>query len=336
MLKEALLYKKLDNNRVSCFLCSHRCLITDNKFGICGVRQNISGVLYTHAYGGLVANNIDPIEKKPIFHMLPGSKSYSIATYGCNFRCSFCQNWQISQKNKADSLSIGLHPVSPREVVSEAKKYNCKSISYTYTEPTIFFEYAYEIAKIAKKEGLYNIFVTNGYMTTDALVMIAPYLDAANVDLKFFKDDSYLKTCGAHLEPVLETIRLMHKLKVWIEITTLIIPSQNDSEEELKSIANFLAQTDKGIPWHISRFHPDYEMSDVSATPIAKLKEAYKIALDAGLRYVYTGNIPQEENTFCYSCGKCVIRRFGFEVLENKLKDSRCSYCASTIDGVAL
>jgi len=336
MLKEALLYKKENGNKVSCFLCAHRCLIDDSKFGICRVRQNKGGILYTHAYGEVVAAHVDPIEKKPIFHMLPGSMSFSIATLGCNFRCGFCQNWQISQKGEADKLDEAVQPMSVEEVVKSAKKYNCRSISYTYTEPTIFFEYALEVSQAAKKDGLYNIFVTNGYMTEEALETISPYLDAANVDLKFFNDENYRKVCGAKLEPVLESIRFMRKLKIWVEVTTLVVPGQNDSADELRKIARFLADTGKEIPWHISRFHPDYKMTDLEPTPLVKLKEAYKIGKDAGLRYVYIGNILEEEKTFCYNCGRDLIGRLGFAVIKNEIKNSACPYCKTVIDGVAL
>lgn len=336
MLKEAILYNKAENLRTDCFLCNHYCKIQEGKYGVCGVRQNIKGILYTDVYGEVIALHVDPIEKKPLFHFFPGSKAFSIATVGCNFRCGFCQNWQISQKKEADRLGLRPEKVSPEEIVEQAIKYNCKSISYTYTEPTIFFEYAYDIAKIAKERGLYNNFVTNGYMTKDALGVIRPYLDAANVDLKFFNDENYRKVCGAKLEPVLETIRFMRELKIWVEVTTLVVPGQNDSTKELKEIAAFLADTDKEIPWHISRFHPDYQMADLEATPLTKLKEAYRIGKDAGLRYVYIGNVLEEEKTFCYNCDTELISRLGFEVLRNNIKKSKCPKCGSVIDGVGL
>ncbi len=336
MLKEALLYKKLSDKKVSCFLCAHYCLIGDGNFGVCQVRQNKDGILYTHAYGAVVAAHVDPIEKKPIFHMLPGSQSFSIATAGCNFHCGFCQNWQISQKKEAQKLGVGLDKMAPEEIVAAALDAGCKSISYTYTEPTIFFEYAFLTAKIAKEKGLYNIFVTNGYMTQPALEMITPYLDGANVDLKFFNDDSYKRVCGARLKPVLETISLMHKRGIWVEVTTLIIPGENDSPDELKGIASFLADVGREIPWHISRFHPDYKMTNHDATPLAILKEAYKIGHAAGLRYVYIGNAWEEEKTYCYNCGKGLLTRIGFDVTENNLKNGKCPECSVALDGVAL
>ena len=336
MLKEAFLYNKLADKKVSCYLCSHHCVISNGKFGICQVRQNKEGILYTHSYGALVAANIDPIEKKPIFHILPGSRSYSIATSGCNFRCGFCQNWQISQIRPKDKPGVGSYPKSPQEIVAEALSSGCKSISYTYTEPTIFFEYALEIARLAREKRLYNIFVTNGYMTKEALEMIQPYLDAANVDLKFFNDASYFKVCGGRLKPVLESIALMHKMKIWVEVTTLVVPGENDSQDELKGIASFLAALGREIPWHISRFHPDYEMADKEATPLSSLKEAYKIGKEAGLRYVYIGNVLEQEKTYCYKCGNDLISRLGFEVIKNNLQNGKCPECNVALDGLAL
>lgn len=346
-LKEAFLYKKLPDNKVACFLCAHRCLISEGKFGVCRVRQNKGGGLYTYAYGGVVAANIDPVEKKPLFHFLPGSKSFSIACAGCNFRCGFCQNWQISQKAEVDRLRIDQRQMTPGEVVRAALESGCRSISYTYTEPTIFFEYAYETAKIAKEKGLLNIFVTNGFMTKEALEMISwpegrgaashsrsrPYLGAANVDLKFFNDESYRRVCGGSLAPVLDTIILMRKLGIWVEVTTLIVPGENDSPEELKGIASFLAQAGQEIPWHISRFHPDYKMMDKDSTPVSILKAAYKIGKEAGLRYVYIGNVLEEEKTFCCKCAKPLIARMGFEVIENNLKNGACPSCGAVLDG---
>lgn len=337
MSKEALLYNRLEGYKVSCYLCSHRCVISDGEFGICAVRQNKKGTFYTQAYGSVIAAHIDPIEKKPIFHAMPGSMSFSIATIGCNFRCGFCQNWQISQKQEADKLALVPQEMPAQEIVKLARKSGCESISYTYTEPTIFFEYALEIAKLAKEEGLLNMFVTNGYMTKEALEMIRPYLDAANVDLKFFKDESYRKICGAKLSPVLETINLMHKLGIWQEITTLVVPGLNDSENELKDIAEFIVSVGKEIPWHISRFHPDYKLDDLYTTPISILQKAEAIGKKAGLRYVYLGNVPLEgENTVCYKCGKLLIKRHGFEVLHKYLNGPKCSFCSAEIDGVKL
>jgi pyruvate formate lyase activating enzyme len=337
MLKEALLYEKLEENRVLCHLCSHRCRIGDGKFGVCDVRENRGGILYTHTYGNLVAQNVDPIEKKPLYHFLPGSTSYSIATAGCNFRCDFCQNWQISQVTEAERLSVRAREVKPEDVVRQAKATGSSSISYTYTEPTIFFEFAYDCAKIAKKEGLYNVLVTNGYMTEEMLRMFHPCLDAANVDLKSFMDDFYKKICKARLQPVLDSIRTMKKMGIWIEVTTLVVPGQNDSEEELKDIAAYIASVDVSIPWHISRFHPQYKMDHVEPTPMKTLNRAYDIGGEAGLRYVYLGNVLGNKNhTYCYKCRTLLIERGGFSVQAYHVSGGRCPKCGTVQDGIGL
>jgi pyruvate formate lyase activating enzyme len=335
-MKEAMFYEKLEDKLVNCDLCSHRCRrIADSKRGICGVRENRDGKLYSLVYGKAVARNIDPIEKKPLFNFLPGSRSYSIATVGCNFRCENCQNYDISQLPKERGIIVG-QDVSPEEIVSAAKRNNCESIAYTYTEPTIFFEYAYDTAKHAKKEGIKNVFVTNGYITPEALKEISPYLDAANIDLKSFSDEFYRKRCGARLKPVLDSIRLYKSLGIWTEITTLIIPTLNDSEEELRKIAEFIGEVGEDTPWHISQFYPTYKLIDLPRTPVATLRKAREIGLEAGLKYVYEGNVPGEdgENTYCPNCGKLLIHRFGYHIKENKIKNSACTYCGAKIDGI--
>lgn len=335
MKKEALLYERLPDQAVRCFLCAHQCRIMRDKFGFCGVRQNLDGVLHTYAYGEVIAAHVDPIEKKPLYHFFPGSSSFSIATAGCNFRCGFCQNWQISQQTFEGRHPLQGEALSPREIVESALRYNCKSISYTYTEPTIFFEYALETMKLAKQEKLYNVFVTNGYMSKECLETGGPYLDAANVDLKFFDNDAYRRICRGSLQPVLDSIRLMHKLGVWVEVTTLLINGENDSHDGLTGIAQFIAATDKNIPWHICRFHPDYKFSLRSATLESTIKKAIDIAKAAGLKYVYAGNVYGFGNdTNCPACGKVLIKREGFQILENNLKGSRCAYCDEVISGV--
>lgn len=333
MKKEAALYERLPDKQVQCFLCNHLCKIADSKYGFCGVRQNIDGRLYTQVYCEAIANHVDPIEKKPLYHFFPGSSAYSIATIGCNFRCPFCQNWQISQASKRQGEDLGGYELKPEEVVREAKRYRCMSISYTYTEPTIFFEYAYDTARLAKKEGLYNNFVTNGYMTKEALDTIKPYLDAANVDLKFFKEETYKKICGAHLEPVLDSIRYMKKLGIWVEVTTLVVPGLNDTDEELKDIARFIAEVGIEIPWHISRFHPDYKYTDSEPTPINILKKAKEIAEEAGLRYVYLGNVLEDTTTYCNNCGEPLIIRGYLYTLSSKLDGNKCPKCKTIIEG---
>lgn len=334
MIKEARLWEKLDNQKVHCYLCAHECKISESKFGICGVRQNVQGVLYTMVYADVIAANIDPIEKKPLYHFLPGSRSYSIATIGCNFKCGFCQNWQISQESAKEGYGNSRREVSPRQVVEAAVKNHCRSISYTYTEPTIFFEFAFDNAQLAKEAGLYNVFVTNGYMTRQALETIRPYLTAANVDLKSFSDASYKKNCKASLQPVLDTISAMKTLGVWLEVTTLVIPGENDSDDELRQIAEFLAGVDRMIPWHISRFHPDYEFTDHKATPLETLRRAREIGQQAGLYYIYLGNVLDGADTFCYQCHKPVIERRYMELSNQQLQDGRCPHCGAEIDGI--
>lgn len=336
-MREAMLYEKLEGGKARCNLCSHHCLIGPSQKGICGVRENRGGTLYSLVYEKAISWNVDPIEKKPLFHLFPGSRSLSLATVGCNFRCSFCQNYNISQV-PVDEGKIAGYRITPQEFVDMALKYECKSIAYTYTEPTIFFEYAYETAKIGKEAGLRNIFVTNGYMTKEALEEIRPFLDAANVDLKSFREEFYHKLVGAKLGPVLDSLRQLKEMGIWVEVTTLIIPTLNDSSEELVNIARFVLSLGEETPWHISAFYPAYKRRDLPPTSASALKQARQIGTEAGLRYVYTGNIPGEEgeNTYCYQCKKRLIHRWGFTVLENLIKDSKCPFCGAKIDGVGM
>lgn len=332
----AMFYDKLDHNRVRCNLCAHHCVIGEGMQGVCHVRQNLEGELVTWVYGRTIARHIDPIEKKPLFHVLPGTLAYSVATPGCNFRCSFCQNWEISQMPREQHLIMGTE-VSPAQAVADARHGGCASIAYTYTEPTIFFEYAYATAQIAHQQELRNVFVTNGYQTPEVIEMIAPYLDAANVDLKSFQPAFYRQQVGARLQPVLDTLKRMKEVGIWVEVTTLIIPTLNDSEDELRDIARFI-RTELGAetPWHVSAFHPIYKLLDKPRTPTRTLHRAREIGLEEGLRYVYEGNIPGSagENTHCWHCGQTLIRRFGFAVSENRLVDGCCPACGTAIDGI--
>jgi len=332
-MKEALLYTPLEDKKVDCFLCAHKCRIQEGKFGFCGVRQNIRGVLYSRNYGRIVAANIDPVEKKPLYHFFPGSTAFSIACAGCNFRCAFCQNWQISQLDFIDGEPG--EPSTPDKIVTLAKESGSRSIAYTYTEPTIYFEFAIEACRLAKEEGLRNIFVTNGYMTPHAISMIRPYLDAANVDLKFFKDSSYKRVCAGHLAPVLESIRLLKEADVWTEVTTLVIPGENDSSEELSGIADFIASVGKDIPWHISRFHPDYKFDRYDSTPESTLKLAYDLGKKAGLYHIYAGNVyGWGQDTFCASCKKLLVKREGFEIAQLHVRQGKCAFCQAKLAGI--
>lgn len=335
MKKEAMLYGQLENKKVHCYLCPHECHITESNFGFCGIRKNIDGKLYSMVYNEPITANADPIEKKPLYHFLPGSNSFSIATIGCNFKCEFCQNWRISQSDKKDGKSYGNYELTPEDIVGRAEKQNCQSIAYTYTEPTIFFEYAYDISKIAKEKNISNVFVTNGYMSTKAIEKIHPYLDAANVDLKFFKDKTYRNICKGRLKPVLDSIRLMREKGIWLEITTLVVPGQNDSEEELSDIASFISEVGNEIPWHLSRYHPNYKYDKSPATPIETLKKAKDIGKKAGLKYIYLGNIGVEgTDTYCYNCGSILVKRSILGTSRNNIKNGKCYNCGKEIDGV--
>lgn len=344
-MKEALLYEKLEGRRVRCHLCAHRCLIAEGHKGVCLVRENRGGTLYTLVYGLPLSQAVDPVEKKPLFHFYPGSTAFSIATVGCNFRCEFCQNADISQMPR-DRGQIAGRQTAPEEVVRAAKRYGSRSIAYTYTEPTIFFEYSYDIARLAHAEGIASVYVTNGYMTAEMLELFQgvtdghePWLDAANVDLKAFRDETYKKVCGARLQPVLDALKKMKELGVWVEVTTLVVPGMNDSEAELRDIAHFIATELGGeTPWHVSRFHPDYKMYDRGPTPPATLCRAYDLGRQAGLRYVYVGNLPgaRLEDTFCPGCGRMVIGRWGFQVTERHIRDGACAHCGTMIDGVGM
>ncbi len=334
---EARLYEPAAKRSVDCRLCSFRCHINDGKFGICGVRENRGGKLFTHTWGRLVAENIDPIEKKPLFHFQPSSRSFSIAAAGCNFRCLNCQNSDISQMPRVLGPDAG-EEASPEEIAAEAYETGCQSISYTYTEPTIFFEYAYDTGVLAKEKGLRNVFVTNGYMTPECLRELEGVLDAANVDIKSFSDSFYRKVCGATLPPVLESVETMLKMGIWVELTTLVIPGYNDSPEELRALARWISRTDKTMPWHLSAFHPAFKMMDVRPTPVETLERAREIGLEEGLRYVYTGNVPgnKGESTYCWNCRTALIERAGFMVRKNAVVDSKCPQCSAVIDGVEL
>ncbi|MCL2790469.1 MAG: AmmeMemoRadiSam system radical SAM enzyme [Desulfobulbus sp.] len=335
-MREAFFYQQCQEGLVVCGLCRHRCRIGVGERGRCGVRENRDGRLITLVYGLLVAQHIDPIEKKPMFHFLPGSQSYSIATVGCNFRCRHCQNEQISQYPHAHAGLIPGTLTKPGEVVAAAQRAGCASISYTYVEPTIFCEFAHDCARLAKARGIGNVFVSNGYMTTEAVRLLAEVLDGINIDLKGFTDGFYRQVCAASLAPVLENIRLFHALGVLVEVTTLIIPGLNDSEEELRAIACFLRGVSADIPWHVTGFHPAYAMLDRPSTPAATLRQARAIGMEQGLRFVYQGNVaaPDGGDTHCPACGALLVRRQGFTSQAVGMRGSRCLGCGASIPGV--
>jgi len=336
----ASLYEKLGNQTVRCQACAHNCVIAEGSTGLCGVRYNNAGKLFLAVYGHPMAVNVDPIEKKPLYHFLPGTQIFSLGTMGCNFGCDFCQNWDISQMTK----SLGHHQAfdalgeewSPKKIVEYCLKNKIPSIAYTYNEPTIFAEYAYDIALLAKEKGIKNVMVSNGYQSPESLNYLSAVIDAINIDLKAGSEKFYLQTCKAKLAVVKENIKLWKEKGVWVEITTLIIPGHNDEEREIKEMAHFIAKIDKGIPWHLSRFFPQYRMADGSATPLSTLKKAHVIGKAAGLKYVYVGNAPGEdiEKTLCSRCQKVVIERRGYKIIENNLKERNCPQCGEIIEGI--
>ncbi len=332
-MKEASYYEPLVNQKIRCNLCPHHCIINQGKKGICKARKNIEGSLYSLVYGKPITQSTDPIEKKPLFHFYPGSAAFSIATVGCNMHCLHCQNADISQVEQG---ILTTQEIAPNEIVNAAKKSGARSIAYTYTEPTIFYEYAYDVATLAHKQGLKNVFVTNGYIEKEPLKRIAPLLDAANIDLKSMNEKFYTKICGAHLQPVLDSIKLYHELGIWIEITTLIIPGYNDDEYTLSKIANFIADIDNNIPWHVTGFYPTYKLNDVTHTPVSTLENAVQIGKHAGLKYVYQGNRGSGEDTFCPHCKTKLITRSGYSVNKNLAKDDKCPSCKMSISGVHL
>jgi len=334
-VKEVYLYKRLSNKKTQCQNCAHYCVVSPGKRGICGVRENINGKLYALNYEKAIACHVDPIEKKPFFHFLPGSCSLSIATVGCNFRCDNCQNWDISQTPKTQNPILG-EGVPPEEIVKSAIKSKLPSISYTYTEPAIFSEYALEIMKLAKKKGLKNTWVTNGFWSKELFDLISPYLDAANVDLKSFSNDFYRKNCGGQLQPVLDTLVRLKKKRIWVEITTLVIPTLSDSEKMFKEIAKFIKEElGTETPWHITRFSGafSWKLQHLEETSVETLKLAYEIGKKAGLKYVYTGNVfgLPSEDTFCPKCKALAIDRTGYTVSRYD-KQGLCSKCGENLN----
>ena len=338
-LKQAVLWESVEDNKVRCNLCSWRCAIDNGKLGRCLVRKNIDGTLYSLTYDKVCSANPDPIEKKPLFHFQPGSRSFSVATMGCNFRCEFCQNWQISQA-AIESGRIDGEPITPEQIVEAAVRNRCKSIAYTYTEPTVFMELCNDCGRLGKERGLTNVFVSNGYQTTEAIDFAADWLDGINVDLKSFSDEYYKRLCKARLQPVLDTIGYIAKeTNIWLEITTLVVPGENDSDDELTKIAEFIVNhAGPDVPWHISRFIPQYKYLDSYPTPISRIEQAEEIGKKTGLHYVYPGNIPgtRSESTFCYNCGQMLIQRVGYRIGTNKIKNSKCPECNTEIAGFDL
>ena len=336
---QAVLWQPAEADAVQCNLCNFRCRIADGKLGRCRVRRNDRGVLYSLTYSAVCSSAVDPIEKKPLFHFQPGRRSFSIACPGCNFQCDFCQNWQISQLPRFRPDLAG-QPCDPTGIVAAARKSGCASIAYTYTEPTIFMELAADCGRLAHQDNIANVFVSNGYMTVEAIDYACDFLDAANIDLKAFTEDFYRTYCKAQLAPVLASLRhIARNTEIWLEVTTLVIPGINDSDAELKQIAEFIAgELGPQVPWHISRFHPTYERTENPPTPTETLERAYEIGRNAGLHHVYIGNCPSArcESTRCHQCDNVLIERHGYQITQFNLINSACPNCNTPLAGKQL
>ncbi len=333
-MKEALYYKKLKENAVNCNLCPTKCVIKQGDFGNCGARKNIDGRLYSLVYGKPVSTAIDPIEKKPLYHFLPGSNSLSVGTLGCNLHCLHCQNYDISQADADESSS---REILPKDLIDIAVENGCKSISYTYNEPTIFFEYVLETAKLARKKGIKNIMVTNGYINKEPLKELYPLIDAANIDLKSIDEDFYKNICKVRLKPVLDSIKMIHGMDTWIEVTNLLIPGHNDSDEQIKKLVGWVKKNlGERVPLHFSAFFPTYNLLDAPRTSPDRMLKAKEIALKQGLKHVYLGNVslPGSGDTKCPKCDRVLVERGRFEVKRNDIKKGSCPYCNEEIDGL--
>ena len=336
MLQEAILWHK-ERSGIRCELCNHKCFIAKDHRGLCLVRVNKDGKLYAINYGKLCAVNTDPIEKKPLFHFCPGSTTLSIASPGCNFRCQFCDNWELSQKIKGDELELPGKEYTPEEIVKMAEKNNIKSISYTYTEPTIFFEFAYKTAKLARRSNIYNIFVTNGYMTEEAIKKIAKYLDAAVVDLKASGDPEFYKKFMSvpDVRPIYASLKQMKKQRIFLEITNLIVPQIGDDPDKCRKLAEWInTELSSEVPYHILQFHPSHKLTELPMTSTASLERCIMESKKAGLRYIYIGNVPGhvDETTYCYNCREPLIVRKGMEIKKNNMDKDRCPNCGLKIN----
>jgi pyruvate formate lyase activating enzyme len=332
--KEGILYEKLPQDKVRCFACGHNCKIPPSGKGICRIRINKNGKLYV-PFGYVNGFHIDPIEKKPFFHVLPGSMALSFGMLGCNFHCSFCQNWTISQALREEYADSFIQEIEPEDFLFFMEKHKLRLITSTYNEPLITTEWAVEIFKLVKKIGAITGYVSNGYASKEVIEYLKGNLDLFKVDLKCFSKEKY-KKLGGNLDRVLQTISLLYENKFWVEIVTLIVPQFNDQEEELKSIANFIASISKDIPWHVSAFYPNYKMLDRRSTSSSTLIKAVEIGYSVGLHYVYTGNIPglKYENTYCHNCKTLLIERIGYEILKNLIEEGKCYKCKTKIPGI--
>ncbi len=332
LLKEARYYEKLNNNLVHCLLCPNSCILAEGQIGICGARKNIAGKLYSLVYSKPVSINIDPIEKKPLYHFYPESKIFSIATVGCNMRCNFCQNWEISQSRPNE---VRPYNMTPEKIVELAKNYKCKSIAFTYTEPTIFYEYMLDIAKLAQKENIKTVMVTCGFINEKPFRELSKYLDAANIDLKGYSENFYSTYTTGKLQPVLNTLKIAKEEGLYFEITNLVIPDANDKPDLIRNMCKWIVDSlGTNYPLHFSRFFPKYKLLNRPPTPLQTLQKAKKIAEEEGIKYIYIGNISTEaEDTYCPNCSKKIIDRSGYKIESIHIKDGKCQYCREKIYG---
>jgi pyruvate formate lyase activating enzyme len=332
--REAVYYKKLAEGRVECELCPRACTVAPKERGYCGVRENVDGIYKTLVYGRACSAHVDPIEKKPLFHVLPGAKAFSIATAGCNIECKFCQNWEISQFRPEQVRSVHL---PPKQLVKHAKQENIESIAFTYTEPVIFYEYMFDTARLAKEQGVKSVMISNGYIKEEPMAALCEHLSAVKIDLKAFTEKFYVETCSGKLQPVLDTLRLLSRKKMWCEIVVLLVPGLNDSEDEITRMCQWI-HDDLGpdVPIHFSRFYPTYKVKNLPPTPISTLTRAWKIAMDAGLNFTYVGNVPghEGESTYCPACKKTVVRRIGYRITQMGIRDGNCAFCGRPIPGI--
>ncbi|MFC2024946.1 AmmeMemoRadiSam system radical SAM enzyme [Chloroflexota bacterium] len=332
----AMLYEKLPDSRVQCHTCQWRCKISPDKFGVCGMYQNRDGTLYNLNYATVSSMAADPIEKKPLFHFFPGSLAFSLGTLGCNFHCQHCQNWEISSVNSR-TVRRSCQEMQPQLAMEMAKRYHCQGVAWTYNEPSIWFEYTLDSAKLAKESNLYTAYVTNGYLTPEAMDTIGPYLDAWRVDIKGFSDSFYRELAKVpRWREILEvTKRAKNKWNIHVEVVTNIIPTMNDDDQQLEGIANWIRdELGELTPWHVTRFIPHHHMMHLPPTPVSTLEHAYDIGQKAGLKFIYAGNIPghRTESTICYSCGKLNVERFGYQTNVVGLKGSKCRFCGAELN----
>lgn len=332
--REAMFYEPLSGEAVRCTLCPNHCTMAPGTRGICEVRENRGGKLYTLVYGDPCTYHVDPVEKKPLYHFLPATTAFSIATAGCNFECLYCQNWEISQARPEELKNFD---IPPERVVAMAVASGSRSIAYTYSEPTIFYEYMYDTSKLARKAGLRNLDITAGFIEEEPLAQLCQVIDAANVDLKGYTEDFYHNVCSGELEPVLNTLVEMKERGVWLEITNLVVPTLNDDMPTISKMCDWIVENlGTDTPLHFTRFFPRYKLTRLPYTPVETLEKARQIALDKGIKFPYVGNVPGHpgDNTYCPSCGKLLIKRLGFSILENAVVDGKCKYCGERIPGV--